>query len=122
VIIGFDWLRKHNPLIDWCTGNIVFTRCPSPCSPISGNEELEEEPCVSRSEKVRVRGIEEGDRIFDIERRMQQDVRAMGTRSQKLAEEALQVKPGASLNGLIPKYLEDFAPVFEKASFDRLPE
>jgi hypothetical protein len=46
----------------------------------------------------------------------------MGTQSQKLAEEALRVKPGASLDGLIPKYLEDFTPVFEKASFDRLPE
>ena len=24
VIIGFDWLRKHNPLVDWRTGHIVL--------------------------------------------------------------------------------------------------
>jgi len=24
IIIGFDWLCKHNPMVDWCTGHIVF--------------------------------------------------------------------------------------------------
>ena len=28
VIISFTWLKKHNPEIDWKTGNIQFTRCP----------------------------------------------------------------------------------------------
>jgi hypothetical protein len=136
VIIGFDWLRKHNPLIDWRTGNIVLNRCPSSCLPISGSEELEES-CINHPGRLRGENVEEGDRIFvtkiepecqedeywrKVEEKMQQDIRAMGTQSQKLAEEALRVKPGASLSGLIPKYLEDFAPVFEKASFDRLPE
>lgn len=119
-------------MINWRTGSIVLNRCPSPCFSIPENGELEE--C---SEKIREESIEEEDRIFvtklepddreseywrEAERRMQHDIRAMGTQSQRLAEEALRVKPGASLDGLIPKYLEDFAPVFEKASFDRLPQ
>ena len=28
IIIGFTWLKKHNPEINWKTGNIQFTRCP----------------------------------------------------------------------------------------------
>jgi len=28
VIIGYTWLQKHNPTIDWKTGDIKFTRCP----------------------------------------------------------------------------------------------
>jgi predicted aspartyl protease len=31
VIIGIDWLKKHNPEIDWSQGRIVFSRCPSDC-------------------------------------------------------------------------------------------
>jgi len=27
-IIGLTWLRKHNPEIDWKTGDIKFTKCP----------------------------------------------------------------------------------------------
>jgi len=28
VITGYTWLQKHNPMIDWKTGDIKFTRCP----------------------------------------------------------------------------------------------
>jgi len=32
VIIGYTWLQKHNPMIDWKTGGIKFTRCPRECN------------------------------------------------------------------------------------------
>ena len=32
IIIGFTWLKKHNPEIDWKTGHIQFTRCPQDCN------------------------------------------------------------------------------------------
>jgi len=32
VIIGYTWLQKHNPMIDWKTGDIKFTRCPQECN------------------------------------------------------------------------------------------
>jgi hypothetical protein len=31
VILGLGWLRFHNPLVDWNTGNFVFVRCPPSC-------------------------------------------------------------------------------------------
>ena len=32
VIIGYTWLQKHNPSINWKTGNIKFTKCPQECN------------------------------------------------------------------------------------------
>ena len=31
LMIGFTWLQKHNPEIDWLTGEITFSRCPKEC-------------------------------------------------------------------------------------------
>jgi len=31
VFLGYDWLEKHNPEIDWKKGTIKFTRCPKNC-------------------------------------------------------------------------------------------
>ena len=33
VIIGIDWLRYHNPSIDWYEGVIKMDRCPEGCKP-----------------------------------------------------------------------------------------
>jgi len=32
IIIGYTWLEKHNPTVDWKTGDIKFTRCPRECN------------------------------------------------------------------------------------------
>jgi hypothetical protein len=32
IIIGHTWLKYHNPDIDWSSGKLCFTRCPSQCS------------------------------------------------------------------------------------------
>ena len=31
LILGYMWLQKHNPSIDWQTGVIKFTHCPQSC-------------------------------------------------------------------------------------------
>lgn len=31
VILGIDWLSKHNPDIDWVKGTVTFSRCPPAC-------------------------------------------------------------------------------------------
>ena len=31
VIIGLDWLREHNPDIDWERGSLRLSRCPASC-------------------------------------------------------------------------------------------
>jgi hypothetical protein len=64
LIIGYDWLRKHNPTIDWRTGSIIFNRCPPTCYASLSTElsqEPEEEPTEERKKTL---DISEGDRIF----------------------------------------------------------
>jgi hypothetical protein len=43
LIIGYDWLCKHNPSIDWHTGDITFNHCPLTCHTTLG-ETLSQEP------------------------------------------------------------------------------
>jgi len=31
VLLGTDWLSKHNPNIDWATNTITLNRCPNTC-------------------------------------------------------------------------------------------
>jgi hypothetical protein len=31
MIVGMTWLQEHNPVINWITGQIAFTRCPTSC-------------------------------------------------------------------------------------------
>ena len=31
VILGYTWLKKHNPDIDWTNGEVKMTRCPRSC-------------------------------------------------------------------------------------------
>ena len=31
LILGYTWLKKHNPTIDWENGTVKFNRCPCSC-------------------------------------------------------------------------------------------
>jgi hypothetical protein len=60
IIVGYDWLRQHNPLIDWRSGQISFSRCPPTCCS-EFEKEPEDEPKMKKFEQI---GLQEGDRIF----------------------------------------------------------
>ena len=32
MFLGYDWLIKYNPEVDWKNGTIKFTRCPGNCT------------------------------------------------------------------------------------------
>ncbi|KAG9225530.1 hypothetical protein CCMSSC00406_0003033 [Pleurotus cornucopiae] len=46
VIIGLTWLRRHNPEVNWKTGDVVMTRCPRECKRRMNKEaeDLQNEP------------------------------------------------------------------------------
>jgi len=31
IILGYSWLRRHNPNIDWIHAKLLFNRCPREC-------------------------------------------------------------------------------------------
>ena len=44
IFLGYDWLTKHNPEIDWGQGTVSFTKCLDSCS--MSFEEIEAYPDV----------------------------------------------------------------------------
>jgi hypothetical protein len=71
VIIGFDWLCRHNLTIDWTRKTILLNRCPNDCfrCAFRGNpdEEIREDfrvmgEGVGDNDEPLV--LEEGDRLF----------------------------------------------------------
>jgi len=59
VILGMPWLERHNPEIDWKTGEVKMTRCPEECGrqwrPVQGKsgweKQKEEETREEKEEK-----------------------------------------------------------------------
>jgi len=33
IFLGHNWLKRHNPNINWCKGIVEFSQCPSFCQP-----------------------------------------------------------------------------------------
>ena len=57
IFLGHNWLRHHNPDIDWRRKIIQFNRCPGSCY----QEEIGEDP-----EQEIEPGLEEGERLLAI--------------------------------------------------------
>ena len=103
IIIGFEWLRKHNPMIDWQSGSISFDRCPPTCSyhPLDPNIGDGQCPIAATMREH----LEEGDRLWVTtmreetadERASREAVESITRncmsqqRSQRKAEEALKM-------------------------------
>jgi hypothetical protein len=52
IIIGHDWLRKHNPDINWETGDVTMSRCPTKsCGHVHRQKRAEKQ----KKERVRLR-------------------------------------------------------------------
>ena len=85
VIMGYSWLQKHNPDINWATGEVKMSRCSSSCCSSCQDEIHTEQKarktkarCISHcteggpptlmseedEEDEAISEFEEGDRIF----------------------------------------------------------
>jgi len=151
VIMGHTWLQKHNPDINWVTGDVSMSRCSGTCC--SGcQEEIREE---RRQRKLIARRIstcsegdvpqllsddeeddelnpesEDGDRIFVTAiGPLAEEIRATSTISQRLAESfKLKSESNPTLEETIgdaeafPDRFREFSSVFSKESFDSLPD
>jgi len=150
LIMGHTWLRKHNPEIDWITGDVKMSRCQGSCC--SGcRDELREERKARKAEARRIAEctagdlpdlvrddeddeddedegdpeFEDGDRVFASGLHAPpENLRATSTISQRLAEafkRNSEPSESATDEG-IPSYLKEYHSVFSKESFDTLPE
>jgi hypothetical protein len=56
VILGQPWLYKHNPEINWKTGEIKFTRCPEDCNVWIDEKKRRSQTRTTRQQKKRWAG------------------------------------------------------------------
>jgi hypothetical protein len=139
VVVGHSWLQKHNPEINWVTGEVKMTRCPSSC----GFNKTK--PVVKSSRKRRQRArrarpgilldqteqdagldddfdLEQGDRVFAMfEFPDEEHISATSNISQRLAEEAHRQDRPKTFEEIVPPRYWQYKDVFSKASFDELP-
>ena len=121
VFLGFDWLKRHNPSVDWREGLVEFDRCPSRCYPDSRAQYLHLDEDEDKVESGPENSLDEDDRILLVDMAEQIQIRAMATHSTRLAAEAATATPSKTFEELVPDYLHDYRDVFEKKDFDELP-
>ena len=135
VILGDAWLHKHNPEIDWRTGEISMTRCPRECR-VKKNVQARER----RARRLQEKNLEKdtptinakqdepfqpdkGDRLFMVRLLPKRDIYAVipPSVSAQLTEGARRSQLQALNDSRIPVWCQEFKQVFAKESFDQLP-
>jgi len=149
LILGYDWLKDHNPRIDWEKGEVEMTRCPLRCE--GGRTLRKEQTCQKRIELQALQSCRDGptplpqeeseseeepppmhhpswelrDQLF-LTRLLpepnQVDLRATATTSQHLIEGARCSAEAQATTTPLPAYVAEFQSVFTKEDFDILPE
>jgi len=149
MILGYTWLKDHNPEVDWQTGKMQMNRCPSRCK---GCHVIRKEQALQRKMEAKAINVcqsgpppeyvedseedethlwiceveyEQGDRLFMtriLSEPAAKDFCTTFTISQKLAEGAHQALE--TWKGLLtlPHCAKEFESVFVKEDFDILPE
>ena len=108
IFIGYEWLKKNNPDVDWRASILFFTWCPDECNYITNLTDLDENP-----EELQTHiHLEKGDRLFtfDIEGYMLN----RGTFMEDSQEDTFEQK--------VPSHYHDYKDVFDKKDFDQLPD
>lgn len=126
LFLGHEWLRLHNPSIDWAKQTLAFDRCPSECGYstrfTSCLDEDDDESTNDPESK-----LEEGEHLFLLDWQAylcldRVDIRARGTTSTHLAEAEAKKQTPKSFEEVVPAAYHNFRDVFVKESFDELPE
>ena len=115
IFLGHDWLKKHNPSVDWKDGSLQFDRCPTACNM---SRPTSESPKETKTQEVH---LEDGDRILMIDPNPALNIRAKSNIATDLATKENQKKEQKPWKEQVPNYLHDFADVFDKEKFEELP-
>jgi len=122
VFLGHDWLKKHNPSIDWPAGTITFDHCPSSCgiSTTSDRPTIDNRCFESRTDQTPV-NLEDGDQLLIIDPTVAMEIRARTNISTELAAKENQKKEQKPWTEQVPEYLHDYPDVFTQEEFNELP-
>ena len=102
IFLGYDWLSKHNPEIDWEKGTIDLNRCPDSAQCVTMEQPVQHETLRLRKvgrKLVKVGGVRHA-------------IRKVQMRNTGITEEPRKW----------PEYLDEYADVFSEKGFERLPQ
>jgi len=122
VYIGHDWLKQHNPSVDWNKSRILMDRCPHTCDFTSGMDEDEPhiETYALNEEQT---PLEEGDRLFIFDLDGYFDTLLINRTNY---EYVLKYDPTRAESkvwtDVVPSQYHDYEDIFTKKDFDKLPE
>ncbi|KAJ3500604.1 hypothetical protein NLJ89_g9719 [Agrocybe chaxingu] len=140
LILGYSWLRRNNPLVDWRSGDICFRSAGNPVSAVSDGPDSGDLLCsLLEDDTSPVDAPADPDAAWEDTKRDLNDFRAseladsetllgievpnsyLDCRTdhvRRLAAAAAERRANASY---LDRYLKDFAPVFSEAEFGTLP-
>jgi len=118
VILGMLWLARHNPEIDWRTGEVKMTRCLEECGkqwrPVQGKsgwEKQKEEETKEEAEKRRKKQ-KKGKTV---------EVRKVAEEWEIWDEEEEAAKSEEEAKKLVPEKFHRWIKVFGKKQSERMP-
>lgn len=107
VFLGYDWLEYHNPLLDFRAKSLAFTRCPPSCN-------MPTPPAESTLPLAEaIHGLHD----FPSDAPEAEYIWVVQSISACIEQEAADKTQTTK----IPEQYADFADVFEKTEFDKLP-
>ena len=142
IILGYSWLRLHNPEVNWQTREVNMSRCAPQCATCRHDARQERKARQAAAAQIRAcrsgglpdlveydddddedetNPLDEGDRLFAATIFPSHQVRATSNVSTDLAADQFKNTPTSSFYDSVPPYLHGFEDIFAKEAFDSLP-
>src|SRR5712692_6970329 len=104
VFLGLDWLRHHNPLVNWNMGQLQFENCPKEC----------------QQNSVRSAGVDE----VQIETQAQEQWEVLEVLREQVEGRKYSYEPikTVTFEEVVPKHYHEYKDVFDEKEFDELPQ
>lgn len=99
IFLGHDWLKAHNPSIDWAASTIVFDRCPASCGYLRKILDADFDDADEED------SLEDGDRILMV----------------NMEDESFSLREVQGTSNS-PDFIAEFPDVFSEEEFDQLPD
>ncbi|KAF9799016.1 hypothetical protein IEO21_10631 [Rhodonia placenta] len=120
VIVGLDWLREHNPEIDWESGSLKLSQCSETCS--TRKTGRMEQAATARDMGVRPTARRPWEQGITLPGAPQLFIAAGHTYSQLFIEKEIKKKVVKTTEESVPEQYHEFLKVFSKEASERLPE
>ena len=121
VILGMPWLERHNPEINWKTGEVKMTRCPEECGrqwrPVQGKSGWEKQKEEERREEAGKKKEEKEKKKTRKKGKMME----VAEKWEIWGKEEEAAKSEAEARKLVPEKFHEWIKVFGKKQSERMP-